>query len=305
VESDMINQGIQMKDVMKQYQTVRLAFKHTDLFIRDACFYLWKVHMVRKRRARRVAMARGLRYRMRRWREYVSGRTAIHKEVLRTQLDHKIHRLMRLNENMLNLSNVEDTSITTDSDTQHSQPFHESENAMLIVDQLLQDVHLGDKTFSGKPPLPPSYAPLVSLTVVTDAMPQITAPAALSQSLPLAFNQPPSTGTEQANLSKEHLTPSIMMSMGMTPSQNAITPSMMNCTSLSSSSSGWKGLDENGKPNELPNVLQQGTSPSSLLLGSPSVSRTQSVASVRSPMYRRQFRPVVVVRCVHEKLFLT
>lgn len=158
VEADMIAQGIHMKDVVKRYQTVRLAFKHTDFFIRDACFLLWKKHTMRKRKGRLTALRRALRYRFRRWRQYLANRTSIQEEKLSDELDSKIHRLMQLNDNILNSTGTEDEANSAIA----GQAFEKtkSKRATSLVDTLMDDRApagvLGkqaSKRLSGIPPL--------------------------------------------------------------------------------------------------------------------------------------------------------
>lgn len=139
VEADMIAQGIHMKDVVKRYQTVRLAFKHTDFFIRDACFFLWKQHTLRKRKGRRTALRRALRYRFRRWRQYLANRTTIQEEKLSDELDNKIHRLMQLNDNILNSTGTEEESVAESVPAQGFGEKTKSKRATSLVDSLMDD----------------------------------------------------------------------------------------------------------------------------------------------------------------------
>lgn len=113
VESDLIHQGLQMKDIIKRYQTVRLAFKQTDIFVRDACFFLWRGYVKRKRHACRQARLRGLRLRFRAWKAFVKNRGLRTESKLSEELDTKINRLMRLNENLLNSTAMEDPKNST------------------------------------------------------------------------------------------------------------------------------------------------------------------------------------------------
>lgn len=41
VEAEIANRGMQMKSLVKKFQTLRLAFQQTDIFVRDACFMVW------------------------------------------------------------------------------------------------------------------------------------------------------------------------------------------------------------------------------------------------------------------------
>ncbi len=41
-EIDWIRQGIQMKEIVKKFQCVRLVFDPSARFLRDTCFNLWK-----------------------------------------------------------------------------------------------------------------------------------------------------------------------------------------------------------------------------------------------------------------------
>lgn len=38
VEAEIASRGMQMKNLVKKFQTLRLAFQQSDIFLRDACF---------------------------------------------------------------------------------------------------------------------------------------------------------------------------------------------------------------------------------------------------------------------------
>lgn len=88
---------MRLKDLVKKFQTVRLAFNEEQSFIRDICFKAWKILWVRGRRLRKIAKRRGLRYRWNLWRKFVTKRQERELEEYSNELDQKIHRLVELN----------------------------------------------------------------------------------------------------------------------------------------------------------------------------------------------------------------
>lgn len=139
VEAEIASRGMQMKNLVKKFQTLRLAFQQSDIFLRDACFtvrfvssvsihacltvfrvslntptpvllngatQLWKGYFRRHQHQYRLARLKGLRYRFRQWRHFASQGQAMTRkgEEFSDQLDAKIHRLMTLNQNLLQIS---------------------------------------------------------------------------------------------------------------------------------------------------------------------------------------------------------
>lgn len=85
-----------MKDIVKKFQTVRLAFQSQERFVRDACFLTWKQYFERRRRLRQIALIRSMRYRWNRWRDYGRNRQQREMEDFAQTLDDKIQRLTEL-----------------------------------------------------------------------------------------------------------------------------------------------------------------------------------------------------------------
>jgi hypothetical protein len=101
---------MRLKDIVKKFQTVRLAFNEQQGFIRDICYKAWKILWVRGKRLRKVARRRGLQYRWNNWRKFVKRRTERELEDYSHELDKKIQKLVELNNIIANQSSATVTS---------------------------------------------------------------------------------------------------------------------------------------------------------------------------------------------------
>jgi hypothetical protein len=88
---------MRLKDIVKKFQTVRLAFNEQQGFIRDICFKAWKILWKRGRRLKKLARKKGLRYRWTRWRLFMKKREEREMEDYSNELDKKIQKLVELN----------------------------------------------------------------------------------------------------------------------------------------------------------------------------------------------------------------
>jgi hypothetical protein len=105
VELEIIQQGVRLRDVVKKFQTVRLAFNEQMGFIRDVCFKSWKHVWIRGKRLRKLARRKGLRYRWNAWRTFLKCRKEREMDDYSNELDKKINRLVELNNLITNHSN--------------------------------------------------------------------------------------------------------------------------------------------------------------------------------------------------------
>ncbi len=96
-ELHVIQQGHNMKRIVKKFQTVRLAFDEAGAFIRDACFKVWRRYTKGRSRLKHIGKMRGLRYRFNIWRRYNRERDKREMEEYTQELDRKIDRLSVLN----------------------------------------------------------------------------------------------------------------------------------------------------------------------------------------------------------------
>lgn len=90
IDAGIHQQGLMLKDVVKRFQTVRLAFNGPELFLRDTCFKLWLKQTRIMRKARRKADRMHLKYRFKRWKMYLGGKAYHH---LANKIDAKIEQL--------------------------------------------------------------------------------------------------------------------------------------------------------------------------------------------------------------------
>jgi hypothetical protein len=104
-ELHVIQQGHNMKKIVKKFQTVRLVFDEAGAFIRDACFKVWKKYSKFRSRLKHIGRTRGLRYRFNLWRKYNRERYKRDMEDFTQELDRKIDRLNILN-NLIESHNV-------------------------------------------------------------------------------------------------------------------------------------------------------------------------------------------------------
>lgn len=93
----MMRQGLRMKDLVKKFQTVRLAFNHTEFFIRDMCFSTWKAFTAKVKLQRTRANIRALRRWWNRWINYNKNRGMQEMVDFSEKLDLKIEKLAELN----------------------------------------------------------------------------------------------------------------------------------------------------------------------------------------------------------------
>lgn len=95
-ELNVIHQGHHMKDLVKKFQTVRLAFQYHELFIRDIIFRLWERHTRQRRHSRKMAYLKALRYRWRRWRQFNKHKVEREMAEFSEDLEEKIGLLTTL-----------------------------------------------------------------------------------------------------------------------------------------------------------------------------------------------------------------
>lgn len=104
----VIQKGFKMKDIVKKFQTVRLAFHAHEMFARDSCFKLWR-HFTRQRlRNHHTAKMKGLRYRWKRWKMFLKNYRKRDLEEFADSLDAKIAKLNELNMLMATTARVQD-----------------------------------------------------------------------------------------------------------------------------------------------------------------------------------------------------
>lgn len=112
IELDAINRGYKMKDIVKKFQTVRLAFQTLEIFLRDASFRLWKRFCQLRRHRQNVARLRSIRYRWKRWIAFHRFKKQLEEEELDQVVEEKLrlftlgnaHELSRTGDVMSNVS---------------------------------------------------------------------------------------------------------------------------------------------------------------------------------------------------------
>lgn len=93
LELDAIHRGYKLKEIVKRFQTVRLAFQTTEVFLRDACFRLWKLLCLRRKQRERVARLRSLRYRWSRWVAFCGYKKKLDEEEFEQVVEEKMLKL--------------------------------------------------------------------------------------------------------------------------------------------------------------------------------------------------------------------
>lgn len=89
----MIQQGIQMKDVVKRFQTLRFAFDQSAQFIRNSCFLLWKKYYMKNRSFIEKCRKKMLLNRFTFWKQYSEFSKKQFLDDFSNELDEKIDRL--------------------------------------------------------------------------------------------------------------------------------------------------------------------------------------------------------------------
>lgn len=97
-ELGILHRGSSMRDVVKRFQTVRLAFDYSSGFIRDACFKAWKSYAYRWRRLRVKARLMALRVRWKTWQLFIAKRHVEALEQYEKDIDARITRVLRYHE---------------------------------------------------------------------------------------------------------------------------------------------------------------------------------------------------------------
>eukprot|EP01033_Poteriospumella_lacustris_P005720 gene5720-4095_t len=93
LELDAIHRGYKLKEIVKKFQTVRLAFQTTEVFLRDACFRLWKLLCLRRKQRERAARLRSLRHRWSRWVAFCGYKKKLDEEEFEQVMEEKMLKL--------------------------------------------------------------------------------------------------------------------------------------------------------------------------------------------------------------------
>lgn len=87
-----------MRDLVKKFQTVRLAFDQSSSFIRDACFNMWKKYTLNWRKIHDRARIQAQRYRWRCWKVYLEERHLHALEEYAAEIDRKLAKVLQMRE---------------------------------------------------------------------------------------------------------------------------------------------------------------------------------------------------------------
>lgn len=93
--------GNSMKDLVKKFQTIRLAFDKSAGFVRDTCFRLWKRYSYEWRKRREKARLMATRYRWRTWRLFLEERHLDSLNEYSRNIENKISRCLKFYEDAM------------------------------------------------------------------------------------------------------------------------------------------------------------------------------------------------------------
>ncbi|RYH27275.1 hypothetical protein EON65_13555 [archaeon] len=93
--------GNSMKDLVKKFQTIRLAFDKSAGFVRDTCFRLWKRYAYEWRKRRVKVRYMALRYRWRTWKIFLEEKHLDSLNDYSRNIENKLARCLKFYEDAL------------------------------------------------------------------------------------------------------------------------------------------------------------------------------------------------------------
>ena len=97
-ELSIWQKGNSMKDLVKKFQTIRLAFDKSAGFVRDTCFRQWKRYAYEWRKRRVSARLMATRYRWRRWKLFLEERHLDSLNEYSRSIENKLGRCLKFYE---------------------------------------------------------------------------------------------------------------------------------------------------------------------------------------------------------------
>lgn len=97
-ELGILHKGNSMREMVKKFQTIRMAFDQSSGFVRDACFKMWKKYTLYWRKVRNRARLQSLKYRISCWKLFLQQEHLKALEEYVADIDKKLIKVLQFHD---------------------------------------------------------------------------------------------------------------------------------------------------------------------------------------------------------------